>query len=306
MNSTEIIILAFLVLFALAFAALFYKLNSTVTNKLSKIDVNYSTHLTNSQNVLIGITEKLTELKSAAQNIKEVGENIQSLQDILQPPKLRGSLGELLLENILEQVLPPQCYKLQHRFQSGNIVDAVVKLKDSQLLPIDSKFPLGSFKSSEANGLQNIESASSQFIRDVKKHIDSISSKYILPDEGTLDFALMYIPAENIYYEIILKDEKIVEYAKSRHVIPVSPLSLYSYLSVILVGLKGMELEKNAKQILNQIGKLKICFESYVKEFDILGDHISKTKSKYDTSKKLISEISDSLTNIEIKEVIHK
>ncbi len=300
MDSAEIIILVFIILFALIFAVLFYKLNSTVTNKLSQIDVNYSTHLISSQNILIGVTEKLTELKSAAQNIKEVGENIQSLQDILQPPKLRGGLGELLLERILEEVLPPNCYKLQYKFQTGNIVDAVVKLKDSQLLTIDSKFPLSSF-SVVNNGAKEIQGASSQFKRDVKKHIDSISSKYILPDEGTLGFALMYIPAENIYYEIILKEEDITQYARSKNVIPVSPLSLYSYLSVVLIGLRGMEIEKDAKRILNQILNIKTCFENFSEEFNVLGGHLNNAKSKYDMSRKALDNISGSLVGIEVK-----
>ena len=278
-------------LFLLVAGFLFYKLNSTIDQKLSKIDLSYSQHLTSSQNTLVSLTERLTELKLAAQNIHNVGENIQSLQDILKPPKLRGNLGELLLERLLEQVLPPQSYKLQYKFQSGNIVDAVVKLKESQLLAIDSKFPLSSFSN---NG------SSSQFIRDIKKHIDSISAKYILPNEGTLDFALMYIPAENIYYEIILKEEEITEYAKSKNVIPVSPLSLYSYLSVILIGLKGMEIEKDAKRILNQISDLRTCFENFAEEFNVLGGHLTNAKSKYDSSRKLIDDIYNDLNNLEV------
>lgn len=296
----DVFVLIAFILFLLIAGFLFYKLNLTIDQKLSRIDLSYSQHLTSSQNTLVNLAEKLTELKLAAQNIHDIGENIQSLQDILKPPKLRGAFGESFLERVLEQVLPSQCYKLQYKFSSGNIVDAVVKLKDSQLLSIDSKFPLSSFRFHAGNISKDNEIVSSQFIRDVKKHIDSISAKYILPNEGTLDFALMYIPAENVYYEIVLKEEEITEYAKSKKVIPISPLSLYSYLSVILVGLKGMEIEKNAKQILSQIGSLKICFENYLEEFNTLGGHINNAKSKYDSSKKLIDDICNNLNTIEV------
>lgn len=283
------IFLILIVLVALVFYAL-NKINSTLNQKLTDVRSDFTQHLVTSQSTLTNITKELTELKSASQDILEVGENIQSLQDILKPPKLRGELGELFLEQMLEQILPKNFYQTQYKFQSGEIVDAVIKLKDSQKLCIDAKFPLDSFKNNESNG---------QFVRDIKKHIDSISTKYIVPNEGTLDFALMYIPAENVYYEIILKDEKITSYAKEKHVLPVSPLSLYSYLSTVLIGLKGIELEKNAKQILSSISNLKINFENFILEFDKLGTHLTNAKNKYDISREQILNISEKLNNIE-------
>lgn len=275
------------------------KINETLNKSVFNLQDSFTKHLSSSQMTISTVTENLTKLKSATENILEVGKNIQSLQDILKPPKLRGVLGELMLEQVLAQVLPSQTYKMFHKFQNGDIVDAVVKLKDSQILCIDAKFPLDSIKEHITNNVQNLESLPSQFVRDVKKHIDSISTKYILPNEGTLDFALMYIPAESIYYEIILRDDKITTYAKEKHVFPVSPLSLYSYLSTILIGLKGMDIEKNAKQILGQIGNIRIGVENFLGEFEKIGTHINNAKSKYDSSREIISGISDKLKNIE-------
>ena len=289
-------------LFVLIFIVLFSlnKINETVNKKLSNVNDDFSKHLTTSQSTINLITKDLTELKSATRNILEVGEDIQSLQNLLKPPKLRGAIGELLLEQILKQILPPKHYQTYYKFQTGDIVDAIIRLKDSQILCVDAKFPLDSIKEYISNGAKTSEEIPSQFARDVKKHIDAISSKYILPNEGTLDFALMYIPAESVYYEIILRDEKIAQYAREKHVIPVSPISLYAYLSTILIGLKGMEVEKNARQILGQIGSLKVNIENFLSEFNTLGAHLTNAKTKYDSSREIIYGIRDKLENIEV------
>ncbi len=289
-------LLIFFVLFSLN------KINETLNSKINIVQGEFTKHLVSSEGAVSAVTKNLTELKEATNNILEVGKNIQSLQDILKPPKLRGELGELLLENIIKQILPQPSYQFSYRFQTGSVVDLVVKLKDSKLLCIDSKFPMDSIKGYISNGSKNSDELPSQFIRDVKKHIDAISSKYILPNEDTLDIALMYIPAENIYYEIILKDEKIMQYAREKHVIPVSPIGLYSYLSIILTGLKGLEVEKNAKEILNKIGTIQVNLESFLSEFNTLGAHLNNAKSKYDSSREIAVLLSEKLKKIGVSE----
>ena len=290
---TLLVILILLILIALN------KINSTLNQKLSEVRSDVTQHLTTSQTTLSNITENLTDLKNTSQKMLETGKDIQSLQDILKPPKLRGEIGQIFLENILSQILPPNHFQTQYKFQNGNIVDAIIKLKDSKFLCIDSKFPLDSLKEFLATG-KHLEETPTQFIRDVKRHIDDISNKYILPKEGTLDFALMYIPAENVYYEVILRDDKITSYSRDKKVIPVSPISLYSYLSTILVGLKGVDVEKNVRQILDQLSELKNKVNSFISEFNIVGTHLNNAKSKYDSSRELISTVSDQLKNIEI------
>ena len=295
MVNTFIIVLLFFLISLIIF--LLVKVNNVINQKLTEVKSDFVNHLSSSQETLVNIASRLTELKISSLNILEVAKDIKSLEELLKPPKLRGQLGELLLDQILSQVLPPKYYETSYRFQSGDIVDAVIKLKDSKILCIDAKFPLDALKNYNSSSTNDIPT---QFIRDVKKHIDAISTKYILPNENTFDFALMYIPAENVYYEIILRDDKILQYARDKHVVPVSPISLYTYLSTILIGLKGMEVEKNAKQILGQIGNIKINLDNFINEYNTVGLHLSNAKSKYDISKQVIDGLSEKLKNIEV------
>ena len=206
------------------------------------------------------VSEKLGELSKTSEQIHEVGKNIATLQEILRPPKLRGGLGEQFLGELLSQILPSEFFTLQYTFSSGERVDAVVRLGE-KLVPIDSKFPLDNFKRIiECKTDEERKAYQKTFYRDVKKHIDDIASKYILPQEGTYDFALLYIPAENVYYETITKDESfgeekgILNYALKKKVIPVSPNSFYAYLQVIVLGLKGLQIEKDALKIQALLG----------------------------------------------------
>jgi DNA recombination protein RmuC len=184
--------------------------------------------------IISEIENKLGELSAQAKNIETIGSNIQSLSNLLRPPKLRGILGEMLLDNLLGQILPRGMYEMQYSLRGGQRVDAVVKLGD-RLLAIDSKFPLESFqrlqKEREA-GNESAGSASKEFAQVVRKHIDSICSKYIRPEEQTTDFAVMYIPAEAVYYEFISNESNDnLQYSLAHKVIPSSPGHLYGFLA---------------------------------------------------------------------------
>ena len=175
------------------------------------------------------IERKLGELEVETKNIREIGSNIQSLSDLLKPPRLRGALGELLLENLLIQILPRAMFSTQYRFQGGQRVDAVIKL-GRRLLPIDSKFPLESFRQVLSEDSDN--SSRVQFGRTLKQHIDAVAEKYVRPELGTTDFAVMYIPSEAVYTEFVSqKDTDALEYALTRKVIPSSPGHLYAFLA---------------------------------------------------------------------------
>ena len=242
----------------------------------------------------------LGKLDEASQRIFEVGRDISGLKQILQAPKIRGGLGELFLENLLSQMLPTEHYVLQHPFKSGIKVDAAIRLGGS-LIPVDAKFPLPAFqKILDAQDDAERKAARTLFVKDVKKRIDEVS-KYILPDEGTFDFALMYIPAENVYYEVITRDgeEAIGDYALARKVIPVSPNTMYAYLQAIALGLRGMKIEEHAKEISDTLGRLKGDLGRFKEHFDTLGKHLNNSRSKYDEASSVLAKFEAKLEGIE-------
>lgn len=261
--------------------------------------------LDNAARVVGNVQKSLGGLEEASRRIYEVGKDIASLQEILRAPKLRGGLGEFLLEDLLAQVLPADHFSAQYSFRSGEKADAVIKLGTS-LVPVDAKFPLENFKRAlQAESDEERTRTKKQFTADVKKHIDAIAQKYILPDEGTYDFALMYIPAENVYYETIIKDEStaeksLSEYALSKRVIPVSPGSFYAYLQAIVLGLKGMKVEARAKEIIRYIGRLQGDFARFRDDFDLVGKHLGHAQSSFQSADKRIEQFGQKLLSAEI------
>lgn len=246
---------------------------------------------------MIGSVQRgLGELGEASRRIYDIGKDIASLQDILQPPKLRGILGEIFLKELLQQYVPT-CCEYQYRFSSGETVDAVIRLGE-RLVPVDSKFPLENFRKliEEADDAMRAR-GQKEFLSDVKKHIDAVATKYILPDEGTYDFALMYIPAENVYYEIIAKEggESVADYARNRRVIPVSPSTLYAYLQVIHLGLRGLQVERHAEEILANLNRLQGDFARFTTDFEVLGNHIGNANKKYEEAGRRLARFGDKL-----------
>ncbi|HLG29759.1 MAG TPA: DNA recombination protein RmuC [Candidatus Brocadiales bacterium] len=251
----------------------------------------------------------LAQLEESNKKLYEVGKDISGLQDILRAPKMRGGLGELFLGDLLAQILPAEHFTLQHTFRTGERVDAVIRLGQG-LVSVDAKFPLENFKKLiDAKDENEKRAFRKQFVKDVKTHIDTIAQKYILPDEGTFEFALMYIPAENVYYEIIIKDatpgeeRSISDYAISKRVIPVSPNSFYAYLQSILLGLKGMRIERSALEIIRNLTRLNDDFSRFSKEFDTLGTHLSNAKAKYESAEKCLDKYGSKLAQVESVEL---
>ncbi len=256
------------------------------------------------------VQSRLAQLDEANKRILEVGRSIASLQEILRAPKIRGGLGEFLLGDLLAQIMPAEYFTLQHSFKSGERVDAVIRLSQG-LVPVDAKFPLENFQKgllAEDDGAK--KSFLKLFAADVKKHVEAIASKYILPHEGTCDFALMYIPAENVYYEAFIKDEalgegkSLREYAFVKHVVPVSPNSFYAYLHTILLGLRGMKVEESARQILRDLGGLRGQLDKFQEEFRKLGKHLEQSKGSYDSSQRQLEKFSDKLAAVETPPLI--
>ncbi len=244
------------------------------------------------------VREKLGELAQRTAQIQEVGKDISSLQEILRAPKFRGGFGELLLERLLADILPRKNYSLQYRFRSGETVDAVIRIGE-YLVPIDSKFPLEDFERMVAAESEEEQVAlRKQFIRTIKKHIDNVT-KYILPDEKTFDFVLMYIPAENVYYETTLRgyaeESEIYSYALQKRVFPVSPNSFYAYLQVIILGLKGLHIESAAREILGHLGRLQGDLADFQKDYTTVGMHIRHASQKHDEAARKLARLGDKL-----------
>jgi DNA recombination protein RmuC len=229
----------------------------------------------------------LGTLHEATRRVAEVGREIQGLEQILKSPKVRGGLGETLLEQILGQMLPREHWDMQYGFRSGEKVDAVIRIGEA-LVPVDAKFPLENFRRMVDEGEDDRRRQHRKvFTRDVKTRVDEIAKKYILPDEGTYPFALMYVPAENVYYEMIVRqeggeDESIAAYALSRRVIPVSPNTIYAYLQVIILGLRGLRIEANAREIQNDLATLGGDLAKVSEHMATVGRHLGNAHKQYE------------------------
>jgi DNA recombination protein RmuC len=276
-----------------------------VSTQLNNNTGQMGSRLDTAAGVIKEVATKLGELGKATQEIKELGQSVSKLEEMLKAPKLRGGLGELLLEDLLKQVLPSNAYSFQYSFKNGQTVDAIIRTAGG-MVPVDSKFPLENFrKTLEAKSDQERKTAARLFKTDVKKHVDAIAQKYILPDEGTFDFALMYVPAENIYYETIIKEDSFEEessiysYASGKHVIPVSPNTFYAHLRVIALGLKGLQIERSAKEIYQHLHRLESELSKFTELFDTLGTQLSNAKNNYEKADKQLSTFSDKLKSVQ-------
>jgi DNA recombination protein RmuC len=275
--------------------------------RLDGIQASVGASLSNTAGALGRIGEQLGALGKSTERVLEVGKDIASLQEVLRPPKLRGGFGEVMMERLLAEVVPGR-YVCQHRFRSGETVDAVIHLA-AGMVPVDSKFPLDAF-----NRLLAAEDDVSrrafrrEFERAVRTHIDAVA-RYIKADEGTLDFALMYVPAENVFYELHRSEfgadalsgagqaapAGIFAYAQERRVFPVSPSTFYTYLSAIAFGLRGLRVEERARELLGHLARLSQEFDRFQRDFGVLGGHIEQAHRKYDGLNLSLARLGDRL-----------
>lgn len=214
------------------------------------------------------------DLKKNLGEMSEVGKGIRSLQEFLQSPKLRGNIGEQVLKDMIGQTFPKNSFHLQYQFRSGAKVDAVLKT-DAGLLCIDSKFPMENFTLMHKGETEIIRNqAKKDFIADVKKHVSDISKKYILPEEGTMDFALMYIPSESVYYEIANMND-LMDFARRSRVYPVSPNTLYAHLQVLLLSFQGKELEEKSREVFRLLRAIQKDYSKVDEGLGVLGRHVN-------------------------------
>jgi DNA recombination protein RmuC len=253
----------------------------TMDRRLAELDTKVDRRLENASQTTNKIHERLGKVDEATTQMLERAKDLARLEQALRPPKARGGFGELLLENLLRDRLPPNAYQMQYTFESGERVDAIVRVDRD--IPVDSKFPLDNYtRLVEAETDDERQLGERQFARDVKLHIDAIAAKYIRPDEGTYDFAFMYIPVEAVYYELACgKTGALLSYAHERRVFPVSPTTFTAYLQVIALGLRGMQIEQHAHEVMAYVAELQRDFERFADDFDKIGTHIGHAQSKY-------------------------
>lgn len=269
--------------------------------------------LKNSRETLGQIQQQLGAVQQAGQ---QMSQSAQTLQNILGGAKSRGSLGEVALERLLEDALPKERYQRQFRFTTGEAADAVIFLRD-KMLPIDSKFPLDAFRRMSERKLSEPPSAEQKaaqplppqtdeprrsFAVAVKGHADNIAKKYILPHEGTLGIALMFVPSENVYYELLMtsdaKGQPLDEYCRSKNVIAVSPNTLYAHLQVILMGLQGMQIEENAKRLQASLAGLQKQMDNFAQTYAKVGTHLRNAQFSFSESEKRLDKAQDALVGI--------
>jgi DNA recombination protein RmuC len=253
-------------------------------------------------NELKNTREQITQIQQQLGAVQESGhlmhEAATRLENILGGTKSRGTFGETTLERLLEDCLPPTQYTTQYRFRSGEAADAVIHLRDKKLMAIDSKFPLNAFQRLEIEG----DDARKDFISAVKSHADSIAKKYIVPDENTLEVALMFVPSESVYYELLRcadgKGTALDAYCRSKKIMAVSPNTLYAHLSVIAMGLRGMQIEENAKRLGANLAGLSKQVDQFRESFDKIGTHLKNAGLSYAEADKRLDKASTSLDNL--------
>ena len=265
-----------------------------------------ATQFGESQKLIQDITRELTEVKETGKQVMSFADQLQSLQEILKNPKQRGVLGEYYLETLLKNVLPPGSYQMQYGFGNGEIVDAVVFVKD-KIIPIDSKFSLENYnKMVEMTDQVEKGRLETQFVNDLKNRI-SETAKYIRPSENTMDFAFMFIPHEAIYYDLLTnkvgalreESENLIQRAASKYkVIIVSPTSFLAYLQTVLQGLKAMQIEETAKDIIKRVDELGKHLKGYEDFHNKLGNTLATTVNHYTASGKELKKIDKDVMRI--------
>jgi DNA recombination protein RmuC len=258
----------------------------------SDAQIAMAQQLQSSNEAIRNISMQIAEVQLAG---REMAQSTQTLQNVLGGAKTRGMLGEVVLERLLQDALPQSAYETQHRFDStGAIVDAIVHSGD-HVLCVDSKFPLDAYRRLVDTG----ESARREFSLAVRKHADSIAEKYILPDEHTFDYALMFVPSEGVYYELLMTQDakygQLDEYCRAKRVFPVSPNTFYACLSAVAVSLQGQKIEENARHLLAGMAGLKKQFETFADVYDKLGTHLRHAQQSYEDADSRLSRARNSL-----------
>lgn len=260
-----------------------------------------------SAKLITDVTQRLTKLDETNRRVVDVADELKTLQNVLQNPKQRGVLGEYYLQSVLENVMPPDRFQLQYKFADGEVVDAVIILEKDKMLPVDSKFSLENYnRLIEERDKGRRDDLIKLFKADLKNRIDE-TAKYIRPDEGTMDFAFMFIPSEAIYYDLLVNkvgevktsSRDLIEYAfRDKRVIIVSPTSFMAYLQTVMQGLRGLQIEEQAKEIRTRVGQLGVHLQAYEQYLKKLGNALGVTVNHYNNAHKELGKIDKDVVRI--------
>lgn len=270
---------------------------SMLNQNLQGMSKTFNQRLDNAAKVFGALSKSLGQVQEMG---SQMGKQMKDFQDFLHSPKMRGNIGEQVLKDLLEQALPKSHFKTQYRFRDGTIVDAIVK-SSRGIIPIDSKFPIENFKRMHrAKKKEDRKLYKKEFMKDSKKHVKDISKKYIKPDEETVDFALMYIPSEPIYYELAIKNHEFLTFSQEQGVLLVSPNSFYYFLRIILMGLEGKKIEERAKIIMNGIKSLRQETTKFGNGVRVLNKHVTNAKNTMDNVNTGFGTLSNRINSLDM------
>lgn len=316
--NTDLLVLSSILI--IGFAVIIYLINKkqsagydeTLLEWMKSMQTSFDSNSKAMNSTLTSNTQALNDrLDKAAQVIgavqknigemSEIGRSMRDLNEFLKSPKLRGNIGEQVLKELLGQMLPKNSFNMQYAFKNGSIVDAAIKT-EAGIIPIDSKFPMENFRlmTTAETDLEK-KSAEKIFLSDIKKHIDDIAKKYILPAEGTIDYALMYVPSESVYYEIV-NNSTLIDYSQKLRVLPVSPMTFYAYLRAILMGFEGQKITQHAQKILSSLRAIQTEYAKVGENLDTLNKHITNSYNMMKTSETAFSRLGDKIKNTKILE----
>jgi putative DNA recombination protein len=283
--------------------------NEKVSEKIERNNVQLQNSMTKqiseSAKIVEEVSKRLTKLDETNSRVVNVADELKTLQNALQNPKQRGVLGEFYLAQVLENVLPPNAFQIQYKFKNGEIVDAAIFLDQHKILPVDSKFSLENYNRMIESEGEERKILAKKVRDDLKMRIDE-TSKYIRPDENTMDFAFMFIPSESLYYDMLINkvgsqgsERDLIEYAfRDKRVIVVSPTSFMAYLQTVLQGLKSLKIEEQSKEIQKRVSQLGTHISKYEDLMQRLGKSLGTTVNHFNNAHKELGKIDKDVVKI--------
>ena len=285
------------------------QLQTSMTDRMERgnatMQQSVQKQLAESSKLVADVTQRLTKLDETNRRVVDVADELKTLQNVLSNPKQRGVFGEFYLESVLENVLPPGQFQMQYKFKNGEIADAVIFLEKGQILPVDSKFSLENYNRMIEADAEQRPALLAKVKADLKLRIDE-TSKYIRPDENTMEFAFMFIPSESLYYDLLINNvgsggssRDLIEYAfRDKKVIIVSPTSFMAYLQTVLQGLRSLQIEEQAKDIRVRVSQLGVHIAKFETFMQKLGSSLSTTVNHFNSAHKELGKVDKDIVKI--------